>query len=1019
MLYRTEFPQPQNGPRSVVTAICVLFVSALFATVVSAQTPTPTPITKPDPPTVQTPSTVGRITKWAGASKSGIGIIGDSIMTESGGNIGIDVTNPSAKLTVGGTITAAGTINTDAQYNIGGARIVGSNPTQQHLFLGVGAGQNNFGSPGIFANTFIGFNAGYNATGGWNTFVGANAGFNTATSQGADNSFFGVAAGYNNRTGIGNSFFGRNAGQGGSLSSGSYNAAFGYFTGLSNVASQNSFFGAQAGKNNSTGTNNLFLGYNAGFSNTTESNNTFVGANTNGAAGITNATALGANAVVMQSNSVVLGNNANVGIGTSAPQAKLHVVGNTAGLFDGNVTINGNISVSGTANLNANTADLAKSLASTASVNGNQVNGALANATIAGSAVTGSIAAGQVTGDLTNATISGYVSKSGDTMTGTLNLPTNGLKAGTNQLVLSGGNVGIGVTNPAFKLDVAGQVNATDVSASNVKLPNGTITGTSGSPLRIQGAMGNGGSTGGYLSLDPGGFYYPGGGVKLSAGATAPDYNSVPGAFITLDGNSYNTGGDIMIASGHAYGANTGGAITLNTNGAYAGNNPSPGYISLQIQGNESVRVASNGNVGIGTATPQAKLQVTNNDGTAGQFDGNVTVNGNLTVTGTTSLATNVNHDATLSGNGTAASPLSVVSAPNSVVTTGSYANPSWISSLDGSKITAGSVVKSVNGITDNLNFAAGNNVTITPSGNTLTISATGGPQLNPNQVALMRWYPANRSGITFTTGSGPSGIVFDGSSMWIANGSGDTVTRLRPGDGQVLDTFPTPANPGWMAFDGANIWIAHFATGTVSKMRASDGQVLATIPVGRGPVGIAFDGENVWVAAYQDWNVVKLRASDGAILGSVGVQDPYGLAFDGTNIWVSNNRGSGGVTKIAATGPVSVLGVCGTGQSFTANVAFDGSNIWTVNSGGNSVTKLRPSDCGNLGIYATGYDTVGIAFDGANIWVPSQDALYKLRASDGALLATVPMTANRGSAAFDGANIWVTHPFVNTVTKH
>src|SRR5438309_10582813 len=59
-----------------------------------AQTPTPTPITKPDPPTVQTPSTVGRITKWTGAAKNGFGIIGDSVMTESAGNIGVGILNP-------------------------------------------------------------------------------------------------------------------------------------------------------------------------------------------------------------------------------------------------------------------------------------------------------------------------------------------------------------------------------------------------------------------------------------------------------------------------------------------------------------------------------------------------------------------------------------------------------------------------------------------------------------------------------------------------------------------------------------------------------------------------------------------------------------------------------------------------------------------------------------------------------------------------------------------------------------
>src|ERR1017187_2247807 len=49
-----------------------------------------------------------------------------------------------------------------------------------------------------------------------------------------------------------------------------------------------------------------------------------------------------------------------------------------------------------------------------------------------------------------------YVAKAGDTMTGTLNLPANGLVAGGNQLVLSGGNVGIGTANPLRTLSVNG-----------------------------------------------------------------------------------------------------------------------------------------------------------------------------------------------------------------------------------------------------------------------------------------------------------------------------------------------------------------------------------------------------------------------------------------------------------------------------------------------------------------------------------------------------------------------------------
>jgi hypothetical protein len=55
---------------------------------------------------------------------------------------------------------------------------------------------------------------------------------------------------------------------------------------------------------------------------------------------------------------------------------------------------------------------------------------------------------------LTN--LNSYVAKVGDTMTGALNLPANGLVAGGNQLVLTGGNVGLGTTTPTTTLDVNG-----------------------------------------------------------------------------------------------------------------------------------------------------------------------------------------------------------------------------------------------------------------------------------------------------------------------------------------------------------------------------------------------------------------------------------------------------------------------------------------------------------------------------------------------------------------------------------
>ncbi len=81
---------------------------------------------------------------------------------------------------------------------------------------------------------------------------------------------------------------------------------------------------------------------------------------------------------------------------------------------------------------------------------------------------------------------------------------------------------------------------------------------------------------------------------------------------------------------------------------------------------------------------------------------------------------TSVTHDSTLAGNGTGASPLGIAAG---AVGTAQLA----ASSVQGGNVAAGQVVKSVNGLHDNLTLAAGSNITITPSGSALTIASSSG----------------------------------------------------------------------------------------------------------------------------------------------------------------------------------------------------------------------------------------------------------------------------------------------------
>jgi hypothetical protein len=237
--------------------------------------------------------------------------------------------------TVAGAKTFSNAVNTTAQYNINGLRVLGS-PGDSNFFAGDWAGANNAGA----YNAFFGFGAGAaNTSGSHNSFYGANAGINNT--DGDSNSFFGHNTGLSNTSGFGNAFFGREAGF--NNTTGFYNSFFGIAAGVSNTTgnhnaffgivagghntegTNNSFFGRSAGNNNTIGSYNTIIGMEAGLSNTDESYNTFIGTGANGAVGISEATAIGAGATVTQSHSLVLGNNADVGIGVSAPKARLDV----------------------------------------------------------------------------------------------------------------------------------------------------------------------------------------------------------------------------------------------------------------------------------------------------------------------------------------------------------------------------------------------------------------------------------------------------------------------------------------------------------------------------------------------------------------------------------------------------------------------------------------------------------------------------------------------------------------------
>ena len=211
------------------------------------------------------------------------------------------------------------------------------------------------GTNALAANTADGLSAfGYNSLHSNKTGVRNSAfGYSSlgANQTGSDNSAFGYGS-LQASTGDANSAFGYLAL--GSNTLGGYNSAFGMQALTSNTTgTSNSAFGQQAlyfnssGFNNTavggatlanvtTGSNNTAIGTQAGSTVTTGLMNTFIGASSGtdlANAGISHAVAIGYGSLVTASNAMALGgtlgsgHEVNVGIGTSAPNTRLQVMG--------------------------------------------------------------------------------------------------------------------------------------------------------------------------------------------------------------------------------------------------------------------------------------------------------------------------------------------------------------------------------------------------------------------------------------------------------------------------------------------------------------------------------------------------------------------------------------------------------------------------------------------------------------------------------------------------------------------
>jgi len=194
-----------------------------------------------------------------------------------------------------------------------------------------------------------------------------------------------------------------------------------------------------------------------------------------------------------------------------------------------------------------------------------------------------------------------------------------------------------------------------------------------------------------------------------------------------------------------------------------------------------------------------------------------------------------------------------------------------------------------------------------------------------------------------------PAGLTYDGQNLWMSDYRTDTLYRIDPITGKVVQTLSAPGlYPLGLTWDGSHLWVIDAEAKMIFRVNPKSGvaeKIIESYSV--SPQGIAWDGKYLWLVDGKRDLILKVNPADGMMISKIPspAGNPQGLTFDGRYLWVSD-RSANRIFCITPEKGQVIVTLHAPGP-YSRGLAWDGKYLWNVDYQTDRIYKLKISDPG------------------------------------------------------------------------